>query len=115
MTLLFVYNANSGKLNTLLDAGHKLLSPKTYQCNLCALTFNTFSENSIWTSFRKNSKIAMVFYHKDEFEAKFPKSTIPYPAILKLEDNALTMLFDNDHLENILSVEDLITQIKSKM
>jgi hypothetical protein len=38
MKLLFVYNADSGLAAALFDSAHKLLSPQTYACNLCALT-----------------------------------------------------------------------------
>ena len=115
MTLLFVYNANSGTLNALFDAGHKLFSPKTYQCNLCALTFDTFTENTIWKSFRNENSVAMEFYHKDEFEAKFPNDTISYPAILKLEKDQLTTIFDDKALSEISSVDELISQLKTTL
>ena len=115
MALVFVYNANSGKFNSLLDAGHKLLSPKTYACNLCALTFGVFSEQAAWKAFRTESSTTMEFYHKDEFEVKFPKVMISYPAILKRENEEFTMLFDSKSLEIITSLEDLIKQLKSKM
>lgn len=70
-TLLFIYNANSGIGNTILGIGHKLLNPKIYQCNLCALTHHTFSEDKSWKKFRNNSKIEMLFFHSDEFEKAF--------------------------------------------
>ena len=34
MKLIFVYNANSGKLSAALDIAHKIISPSTYQCRL---------------------------------------------------------------------------------
>ncbi len=37
-SLLFVYNADSGLVAGLFDSAHKLLSPSTYQCQLCTLT-----------------------------------------------------------------------------
>jgi len=53
--LIFVYNANSGKLNSLLGSAHKLFSPKTYSCNLCALTHYLFHENTQWELFREST------------------------------------------------------------
>ena len=32
MKLIFVYNAESGKLNTLFDIAHKVIKPETYKC-----------------------------------------------------------------------------------
>ena len=43
-SLLFVYNADSGFFNTLADIGHKLFSPATYPCQLCAITHGVLAE-----------------------------------------------------------------------
>lgn len=115
MKLIFVYNANSGKLNALLDAGHKLISPSTYPCSLCALTYDTFSENSIWKNFRESSDLDMVFYHKDEFETTFPNVKIAYPSILKLEGRMLTTILNDEILNDISNVEVLIERLKANL
>ena len=108
MKLLFVYNANSGKINALIDAGHKLLNPVSYPCNLCALTYDTFTENSIWKTFKRESPLTMEFYHKDEFELKFPKVKLLYPTVLKLEGNELTTILTSEVLNEIADVNTLI-------
>ena len=113
MSLIFVYNANSGKINAVLDAGHKLFSPSTYPCSLCALTYDTVTENKIWKSFRKESEIDMVFLHKDEFGVDFPDADVNFPVVLKLENESLIPLLDHNDLNNIPSVEALIQKLKS--
>ncbi|WP_299106932.1 GTPase [uncultured Winogradskyella sp.] len=115
MKLLFVYNATSGTLNSLLDVGHKLLSPSTYKCSLCTLTHDVFSENSTWKNFRDKSHFDMEFYHKDEFEAKFPKVKLAYPTVLKLEENQLSTVLNPDVLNEIATVEALIEMLKSRI
>lgn len=112
-TLLFVYNANSGTINTLLDVGHKLFSPNTYQCNLCALTFNMFSENKQWKEFREESNIHMKFYHVDEFKKDFPKASYEYPLVLKQDDNRLNSFISKNELNSLTSLNELITRINS--
>ena len=112
MKLLFIYNANSGPLNALFDVGHKLLSPSNYPCSLCALTYGTFSENRIWKTFRKESHLHMNFYHRDEFEAKFPNVKLLYPTVLKLEGHQLTTVLTNAVLNEISDVETLIEKLK---
>ncbi|EPR71226.1 hypothetical protein ADIWIN_3271 [Winogradskyella psychrotolerans RS-3] len=112
MKLLFVYNANSGKLNALFEAGHKLISPSTYKCSLCALTHNAFAENSIWKNFRTQSKVDMEFYHKDEFETTFPSVNMIYPTILKLEDQQISTVLNSEALKELSSIEDLIKRLK---
>ncbi len=115
MTLVFIYNANSGALNALWDAGHKLFSPNTYPCRLCALTYNTFTEKTIWRAFRSHYDAAMVFYHIDEFELKFPDTSIKYPAVLKLENNKLSVLLNKGQLQKISTTEDLISRLKAML
>ena len=113
MNLVFIYNARSGKLNALADTAHKLLSPSTYPCSLCALTYSTFTENKIWKTFRNESNLTLEFYHKDVFESLFPSVRMMYPAILKLEHNALTTVLNTDILNEISTVEALIEKLKS--
>jgi hypothetical protein len=115
MTLIFIYNANSGKLNALFDAGHKLFSPSTYPCSLCDLTYDTFSENATWKTFRKESNIKMEFYHKDEFEKKFPSVNLIYPTVLKLEESQLTTVLTYEALNEIEDVDQLIKRLKTTL
>ena len=82
MKYLFVYNANSGKLNGLLHTAHKIISPSTYQCSLCALTFGNFSESQQWKTFREELDQELVFLHKNEFEKTYSQK-FEYPVVLR--------------------------------
>jgi len=113
MKLIFVYNANSGKLSAALDIAHKIISPSTYQCNLCSLTHGTFTERDVWKKFREESDTELVFYHKDEFENEFKKG-FTYPIVLKEENGELAEYISTDKINAISDVEDLIAQLKSK-
>lgn len=112
--LIFVYNANSGKLNTLLDVGHKLISPSTYSCRLCALTYDTFKENKIWKRFRSECDLEMEFYHIDEFEKKYQGLTFEYPVILNLNDNDLKIELNKTAIDAIKNVQDLVDILSKK-
>lgn len=115
MKLLFVYNAKSGVRNALLDVGHKLFSPNTYPCSLCALTYDTFSENKLWKAFRKTSNIEMEFLHKDEFEAQYPKEAYKYPIILSESDSEFNVIMNAETLDNSENLESLITSLSKKI
>ena len=114
MTLLFIYNATSGKLNSLFDAAHKIISPKTYQCKLCSLTHDAISENKLWREFREKTVLPLVFYHIDEFEKQFPRERFQYPVILLQNNNKLTEWISKDELEKIVTTKALIYRIQSK-
>ncbi|MBZ9627958.1 GTPase [Psychroflexus sp. CAK57W] len=116
--LIFVYNANSGVHNSLLDSVHKILSPKTYECNLCELTFGAISENRKWKAFRKKSDIEMVFLHKKEYQRKFKskfEKLYDLPVILYQDNYDLSLLMGKDELNQIEKVETLIEKIKSRI
>ena len=44
MEIQFIYNAKSGLANSIFDLAHKLISPDTYECNLCKITHGAFTE-----------------------------------------------------------------------
>lgn len=110
MKLIFVYNADSGLANTLLDIGHKIVSPDTYTCNLCKLTFDTFKESAKWKEFRESSSHVMEFLHKDEFEEKYG-TQFEYPVILKEEDGILKEAISKELLDNFKSLDELVETV----
>ncbi len=110
MNIIFVYNADSGKINSIFDIAHKIVSPSTYKCTLCSLTHDTLNEKVEWARFKESSGHALEFYHKDEFENKF-KTKYEYPVIL---DNTVKMriLFSNVQLSKFKTLKDLILSIE---
>ena len=113
MKLIFVYKANSGKLNTLFDIAHKIIKPETYACSLCSLTHGAFSEKKIWSDFKNSTKVEMEFLHRDEFEKKYKKQ-FSYPVILK-EKNELEIFVSSDQLESLPELNDLISLLKERV
>ena len=112
MKIIFVYNANRGFVNSMLDIGHKVISPKSYECNLCNMTYGVVSEREEWKEFRESSKDDLEFLHKDEFEEKY-KEKREYPIILKINDeNGLDELISKDDLNKMKNVNELIQKLK---
>jgi hypothetical protein len=133
--LIFVYNANSGKLNSLLDSAHKIASPSTYECALCHLTFGFFKENELWLHFREsltktNSSIALEFLHKDEFEKQYWSKWLPkytYPIVLSIPDevqdyndgfgtnSGMDIFLSTEEMNQMTETDILIKTIQSKL
>ena len=112
MKIIFVYNAKSGFVNSILDIGHKVISPKAYECNLCNMTYGVVSEKEEWKKFRESSKDELEFLHKDEFEKKY-NSKREYPIILKInEANRLDELISKDDLNKMKNINELIQNLK---
>jgi len=111
MKLIFVYNADSGMLNTVKDISHKLFSPQTYDCFLCSLTHGTFRENPEWKEYRSQASTEMVFLHRDEFEQQYGQKK-EYPIILK-DNGLLEVAVSKDQLAKFSSLDDLINAVRS--
>jgi hypothetical protein len=116
--LLFVYNAKSGRWNGYLDAAHKLLSPATYACKLCALTYGILTENEQWKAFRENSDISMEFLHTDEFTKNYPSlaaQNFTFPCVLKeTKTHTFSEFITAENFEKIDSVEALIKLVSEE-
>ncbi len=113
MTLVFVYNSDSGPISGLLDIGHKILSPDTYQCSLCNLTHDAFAEKEGWKEFRRSVGTPMEFLHRDEFEKKYGLSQ-PYPVIL-IKNGDMRVLMKKEEIDGIETLEKLIEAVKKAM
>ncbi|MCZ6837252.1 MAG: hypothetical protein O7G85_15865 [Planctomycetota bacterium] len=111
--LLFVYNADSGVFNLLGDMAHKVFSPKTYSCNLCALTHSTFSMRDEWKAFLESLEVELAFLHRDEFKTTHPEREVGLPAIFLQSDEGLEMLADAEAINASQTMDDLKTLIRS--
>lgn len=114
MKIIFVYNADSGKINALFDIGHKILRPDTYSCNLCSLTHGVFSEKEEWRKYREATQHKLEFLHKDEFEEKYGENKdYTYPVILKTDEDAknLEVLLSTEEINGLSGLEDLVKSL----
>ncbi len=113
--LIFVYNANSGVVNNWLDIAHKIVSPTSYECDLCSLTHGAFLEKRIWKKFKDEGLINMEFYHKDEFLKKYKSKWLPkytFPIILISDQQGLQSFMTTQDFKEIDSVALLIEKIE---
>jgi len=87
-TLILVYNADGGVFAALADAAHKLISPATYSCSLCAVTYGAVSMKRDWRAFLDKLPMLKRFHHRDDFRAAWPALDVALPAILIQRDAA---------------------------
>lgn len=101
----FIYNAKTGVANSLFDLAHKIISPDTYQCNLCKLTHGTFTESKKFKELKEKFNITL--WHIDDYEAKFFKED-SYPLIvLRNESGNEINRIDTKTINNITGVDEL--------
>lgn len=112
--LIFVYNADSGLFNSLNDFAHKIISPSTYQCNLCMLTYGNFSMKQDWKHFIQQLPADTMFLHKNEFKKTYRLKT-DLPAVFMQQDNALLMLIPGKEINNCRSLQQLKDLVSAKL
>ena len=112
MTLLFVYNADSGLFNNMADAAHKVFSPQTYQCDLCRITHGWFQERADWRGFIDGLGIGCEFLHRDQFRARYPGLDIALPAVLRVDGHRPVVCLDPPALAACGDVQALIGRLR---
>ena len=111
--LLFVYNADGGVVERTLDYLHKLSSPSTYACSLCALTYGPLGMRSRWRDFVERQPYKVRFLHRDEFIREHKElADLGLPAVLTttpgspprpvLTPGELNRLHSLDELERLI-------------
>lgn len=114
-TLIFVYKADSGLLNTLADISHKLFSPQTYECRLCDLTHGVFQMHRPWREFVQGLPLACEFLHRDEFYRRYPADRQDLPVVLMAGPGGLKTLLSAKELQDMDSLAQLQARILEKL
>jgi len=108
MKLIFVYNAEAGWVNGALDSAHKLISPKTYRCSLCAVTHHTLGMRGRWKRFVEQLEMEIGFSHRAEAEARYPiMKGVAWPAVLHEGADGVEVWLSAEQLEQAESLPEL--------
>lgn len=114
--VIFVYNADSSYTSQLKDTIYKIVSPKTYQCNLCSLTYGAVSMKDGWKKFIKSLPFKFEFLHKDEFLKQYPPyQNTAFPAAFISKNNTLVPLIKAEEINQQKNLESLQMLLKAKL
>lgn len=113
-SVVFVYNADSGLFNTLTDTAHKLFSPETYECNLCAMTFSALGMKKEWKEFLDTMDIPLEFLHRDELKEKY-STEAELPAIFLKSGKKLNLIVEASSINECQDIEELKQLINDKI
>ena len=114
-TLLFVYNADTGLFSVMTDYAHKILSPKTYPCNLCAITYGNMGMNKKWKEYIDNLTIPIEFLHRDEFLKRYALKDTQLPAAFIKKGDNIAVLIDHSEINGCTSLEELMNLVTLKI
>jgi hypothetical protein len=113
--LVFVYNADSGFANTVMDHLHKKLSPSTYACNLCRLAYPGFAMAPAWKAFLASLPVETEFHHRDTFVERYGRRAEPLPAVYRLSGGTLSVVADGRDLSPLATVDDLVGLLRTRI
>ena len=116
LKLIFVYNAYGGLFNLLTDAVHKVMSPQTYACNLCAITFGPLGMRAEWKRFISSLGLPTEFLHRDELERIHGITGIDLPAVFLEEGSGPPRVWiDARSIKVAKTIDDLKTLIHDRL
>lgn len=115
--LVFVWNADSGWQHAVADSLHKVISPKTYSCKLCQLTYGIAGPKARWTSFLETLGRPVECYHRDEYQGtplakEFPG--LELPAVLIRTSEKCRILLSRDEIQKMKDLEALLGELKKR-
>lgn len=113
--IVFVYNANSGILNMAADYIHKIVSPSTYNCRLCAITYGNTGMRTRWKEFIAELKYQSDFLHIDEFQEKYGEIKDELPCAYIETLGKLELFITADEMNSCENLENLMELVEGKV
>jgi hypothetical protein len=115
--IIFVYNADSSLGAKVFDFLHKAVSPETYECNLCRVTYGVFAERKEWREFIRKLPFQASFLYRDQFAKRHPQAAAtPLPAIfLEPKDGQPALLASAEEINCARTVGDLKALVAAKL
>jgi len=114
LELIFIYNAKSGVVNELIDFAHKIVSPETYDCNLCAISYGAFSMKKKWSTYIETLPFKSTFTYKDKF-SKNGYSNIKFPSVFIRSNEKLDEIISATEINEIKNLDQLIGLLNHKL
>ena len=113
--IIFVYNADSGIINAMKDWAHKIVSPETYGCSLCALTYDNLGMRRPWREFIKELGYEVEFLHRDELAEQYGDKDAQLPAAFIQRDGNLDLWLTSETMDACNSLDDLQTLVQQNL
>lgn len=116
-SLIFVYALDGGLFNGITHYAHKVISPRTYPCNLCAVTNSMLGTKREWTQFIRELSIKTEFLHRDEFRQSHPTAQQHgFPAVFRSTgDGDLEVLITSTEIDACRDVSALISLVGERV
>ncbi|MFC1656049.1 hypothetical protein ACFL3C_04210 [Patescibacteria group bacterium] len=112
--IIFVYNADSNVFSMVTDYLHKKISPDTYKCNLCKITYGVTMDND-WKEYVQSLPYKVSFLHKDELLKQYPElANTELPSVFIRDESGMNVIVSREELNQPKNVGELIALMKEK-
>lgn len=102
-------------MNGALDFAHKLLSPSTYPCSLCALSHGNFGARVGWRQMLDALPLPATILHRDEWQRLAPGEVVALPAIVREAGGTRRVLVSAAELAMLGSLEALADVLTERL
>ena len=112
--LIFIYNAKSGLVNEFLDFAHKIVSPSTYNCNLCAISYGNFSMKKKWSDYISSLPVRSTFTYKDKV-SEYGYNNIELPSIIFRNGSRSKVIISSEEINKLKKIDQLINILSDRL
>ena len=112
--LIFVYNAKSGMVNEFLDFAHKIVSPSTYNCNLCAISYGNFTMKKKWSDYISSLPVRSTFTYKDKV-SEYGYNNIELPSIIFRNGSRSKVIISSEEINKLKKIDQLINILSDRL
>ena len=113
--LLFVYAGDSGAVSAMIHVVHRVVSPSTYPCNLCALTYGPLGQRGAWKRALADLRVDSEFLHTDELIDRYGANHPPLPAVFRVVDGRPVPLIAKPELDACRDLDALIALVQARV
>ena len=114
-SLTFVYNAESGLANALLDTGRRIFRPRQYGCALCMVTYGPFGMKNDWKRFTSELPYKVTFLHRNELTKKLSIMHLDFPCLILETPQDTKIIIDGPEFRKIRDLHTLQKKVTESL
>ena len=114
--LIFIYNASDDFISVSFDFIHKIVSPSTYQCSLCKVTYGNVSMHKKWKEYINSYPFDIKFLYKNNYIKYYKDLEIDkFPVAYKYDGNSYQLFISKEEFDLCDDLDDLIEIMNKKI
>ena len=114
--LIFIYNAKSGFVNEMIDFAHKIVSPGTYDCNLCAISYGAFTMKKRWSNYINSLPVRATFTYRDKvLSLKKEFGNLKFPSIILRNGSSFKEIVYWEEINRVKNLNQLISLLNERL